>query len=229
MNTQHSTFTLDGLLLHRIDFDPATFSDADLLWLPHHIKIGSAGKKRKAEHLAGRLAAFYALQSHGVRHIPDIGDRRQPLWPQGYCGSISHCGTTALAVVDAQPVGVDMETVFDADMCHETEDSIILPVERRVLVNSGLPFELALTLAFSAKESAYKALSFMINGLPGFTDAEVIALDAKHITLRLSDAFSPALTGRACQIGWRQLGQRVMTLQVSQTRENASPGGDGIL
>jgi enterobactin synthetase component D len=229
MNTQHSTFSLGGFAVHQIAFNPATFSDADLLWLPHHAKIQSSGKKRKAEHLAGRLAAFYALQHYGLRHIPDIGDSRQPLWPQGYYGSISHSGTTALAVVAAQPVGVDIETVFDADMCHETEDSIITPAERRVLVNSGLPFALGLTLAFSAKESAYKTLSFMINGLPGFSDAEVIALDAKHITLRLSDAFSPALTGRACQIGWRQTGQRVMTLLVSPTRENASPGGDGIL
>lgn len=34
MHTTHSTFSLAGHTLHRITFDPATFTDADLLWLP---------------------------------------------------------------------------------------------------------------------------------------------------------------------------------------------------
>ena len=34
MHTTHSTFSLAGHTLHRITFDPTTFTDADLLWLP---------------------------------------------------------------------------------------------------------------------------------------------------------------------------------------------------
>ncbi|MGX5148439.1 enterobactin synthase subunit EntD, partial [Enterobacter hormaechei] len=61
MHTTHSTFSLAGHTLHRITFDPATFTDADLLWLPHHAQLADAGRKRKADHLAGRIAAAHAL------------------------------------------------------------------------------------------------------------------------------------------------------------------------
>lgn len=212
MKTQHSTFSLSGLTLHRIDFDPATCTDACLLWLPHHARLQPAGNKRKAEHLAGRLAAFYALQQHGFRHIPDLGDNRQPLWPQNVYGSISHCGSTALAVVASTPVGVDLESVFTPELANEIAGSIVAPEECRILAASGLTFELALTLAFSAKESVYKAFSFAAPELPGFSGAQIIALNEKHITLQLSNAFSPALMGKICQIGWRQERHQVTTL-----------------
>ena len=56
MRTTHSTFRLAGTTVHQITFDPTTFTDADLLWLPHHNALAHAAPKRKAEHLAGRLA-----------------------------------------------------------------------------------------------------------------------------------------------------------------------------
>lgn len=212
MKTHHSTFPLASHTLHQIDFDPQTYTDADLLWLPHHAKLQAAGRKRKAEHLAGRQAALHALQEHGNRQIPDIGPRRQPLWPDGFYGSISHCGTTALAVVSREPVGVDLETCFSEAMCEELTDSIITAEEQRVLHASGLPYSLALTLAFSAKESAFKAFSFMTADLPGFAAARVVALDAQHMTLQFSSTFSPTLAGQRCDVSWLRRGQEIVTL-----------------
>ncbi|MCS2158146.1 enterobactin synthase subunit EntD [Scandinavium sp. H11S7] len=220
MKTALSTFSLGGHTLHRIDFAPATFTDADLLWLPHHAQLSPAGKKRKTEHLAGRLAAFYALQQHGFRYIPAIGDNRQPLWPNGWYGSISHSGTTALAVVSREPVGVDLETVCRTEVCEEIADSIISPEEHTLLKNSGLPFPLALTLAFSAKESVYKALSFATNTLPSFTAAHLVAINRQHITLQLTAAFSPALAGRMCRVAWLQINNQLVTL-LAKTLQSA--------
>jgi len=212
MKTHHSTFPLAAHILHQINFDPQTFIDADLLWLPHHARLQAAGRKRKIEHLAGRLAAFYGLQEHNIRLIPDIGPHRQPVWPDGFYGSISHCGTTALAVVSREPVGVDLETCFSEAMCEELTDSIISPEEQRVLHASGLPFSLALTLAFSAKESAFKAFSFMTTDLPGFAAARVVALDSQHVTLQFSSTFSPALAGQRCDVSWLRREQEIVTL-----------------
>ncbi len=212
MKTEHSTFSLSGYTLHRIDFDPATFTDTDLLWLPHHAQLSPAGKKRKAEHLAGRLAAFYALQQHDLRYIPAIGDNRQPLWPYGWYGSISHSGTTALAVVSREPVGVDLETVCSTEICDEIADSILSPAEHELLKSSELPFPLALTLAFSAKESVYKALSFATNDIPGFTAAHVVAINGQHITVQLTAAFAPALAGRICRLAWLRINNQLVTL-----------------
>lgn len=59
-------------------------------------------------------------------------------------------------MVSARPVGVDIERVMAPSLAAELESSIINSAEKR-LDASGLPPELALTLAFSAKESAFKA------------------------------------------------------------------------
>ncbi|MBA1838730.1 enterobactin synthase subunit EntD, partial [Escherichia coli] len=80
-----------------------------------------------------------------------------PVWPAGVYGSISHCGTTALAVVSRQPIGIDIEEIFSAQTARELTDNIITPAEHKRLADCGLAFPLALTLAFSAKESAFKA------------------------------------------------------------------------
>ena len=110
MHTTHSTFSLAGHTLHRITFDPTTFTDADPL-APHHAQLANAGRKRKADHLAGRIAAAHALPDHTV---PAIGPSGEPLWPQGISGSITHSGTQAIAVVTQYPalIGIDCETIL---------------------------------------------------------------------------------------------------------------------
>lgn len=212
MHTRHSTFSLNGHVLHRVDFDPASFTDDDLRWLPHHQNLQRAVVKRKAEHLAGRLAAFYALQPHGIEHIAGMGDRRQPLWPDGWRGSISHCGHSALATVAKTPVGVDIEKIIEAEHCEEIAPGIIDALEREVLDACGLEFPLGLTLAFSAKESLYKALSFRLNHIPEFSAAKVVACGDDSLTLRLNAEFHPALAGEICRLPWRQIEDCVITL-----------------
>lgn len=215
MHTCHSTFSLSGRILHRVDFDPATFSDDDLRWLPHYQSLGRAVVKRKAEHLAGRLAAFNALQAHGIEHIAGIGDRRQPLWPDGWRGSISHCGHCALATVAKTPIGVDIEKIIEAGHCEEIAPGIIGAAERDVLDACGLGFSLGLTLAFSAKESLYKALSFRLNHIPEFSAAEVIHCGSDSLILRLNAGFHPALAGEIYRLPWRQIDERVVTLALA--------------
>jgi 4'-phosphopantetheinyl transferase EntD len=69
MHTVHSTLTLDSHPVHLITFDPATFAERDLLWLPHHDRLAHAGRKRKSEHLAGRIAAVHALREYGHQAV----------------------------------------------------------------------------------------------------------------------------------------------------------------
>ncbi|EHR8837789.1 enterobactin synthase subunit EntD [Shigella flexneri] len=157
MKTTHTALPFAGHTLHFVEFDPANFCEQDLLWLPHYAQLQHAGRKRKTEHLAGRIAAVHALREYGYKGVPAIGKLRQPVWPTGVYGSISHCGATALAVVSRQPIGIDIEEIFSAQTAAELTDNIITPSERKLLTDSGLAFSLALTLAFSAKESAFKA------------------------------------------------------------------------
>lgn len=215
MHIRHSTVLFSGFTLHHINFDPTTFQDADLLWLPHHAQLARAGRKRRTEHLAGRIAAVHALAAYGEKGVPGIGERGQPLWPAGLNGSITHCETRALAVVSRQPTGIDMETLFTPELANEVEEEIITTEERQVLLSSALPFPLALTVAFSAKESLYKAFSSAENPLPGFHSVRVSALDQQHITLTCLADFSPSLAGHALSIAWIQDQQQVITLAVT--------------
>ena len=186
MQIYHSTFPLAGHALQRVDFDPSTFQPEDLLWLPHHDRLSGCARKRQTEHLAGRMAAVYALREVGEKTVPAIGDLRQPLWPAPWYGSISHCEHRALAVVSAQPVGLDIERIMAPALAAELESSIINSEEKRRLDASGLPPELALTLAFSAKESAFKACHPDVQAEVGFSDFTLAYIKEGNLLLRLS-------------------------------------------
>ena len=207
MRHHRTVLPLAGYTIQQIDFDPATFQPEDLFWLPYHASLTGWGRKRQAEHLAGRIAAAYALREVGEKQPPAIGDQRQPLWPTPWFGSISHCGQRALAVIADRPVGVDIERRFTPQMAAELEDSIISPAEKTALLRSGLPFPLALTLAFSAKESAFKASPPEIQNGVGFSDFEVTYIKEGNLLLRLS--------AEEYRLQWIKAGDYVITLCAS--------------
>lgn len=211
MHTAHSTFSLAGLTLHHITFDPATFTDADLLWLPHHAELSHAGRKRKADHLAGRIAAAYALNE---RTIPGIGPSGEPLWPDGMSGSITHSGTQAMAVVAPYPalIGIDSEAILAENEAREIKDGIIDAQEERVLSRSGYPFALALTLVFSAKESLFKALFPKVKSYMGFDSARITMLDKETLMLALTRPLTGFDEGTAFTLHWLHNGDGVITL-----------------
>ncbi|MCE9887436.1 enterobactin synthase subunit EntD [Kluyvera intermedia] len=179
MLTHHRTLNA----IQRIDFKPDTFTPGDLLWLPHHAQLAKSGKKRQTEHLAGRIAAVHALRAFGEKGVPGIGERRQPLWPAGLYGSISHCGNTAVAIVSTTPVGIDIEDVFTLQLAETLAREVATDDELSMLRTSPLPFPLALTLTFSAKESLYKALAERHPSLVHFHDAIALHLDEQDITM----------------------------------------------
>ena len=212
MHTTHRTFALANLTVHRITFDPTTFTDADLLWLPHHAQLADAGRKRKADHLAGRIAAAHALPDHPV---PGIGSSGEPLWPDGISGSITHSGTQAMAVVVRERqalIGIDCEAILPENEAREIKDGIIDVQEEPVLSRSGYPFALALTLVFSAKESLFKALFPRVQAYMGFDSARVTKLDDKTLTLALTRQLAGFNEGAAFPLHWQQQGEQALTL-----------------
>lgn len=211
MHTAHSTFSLAGHTVHRITFDPTTFSEADLLWLPHYALLANAGRKRKADHLAGRIAAAHALPDHTV---PGIGPGGEPRWPDGISGSITHSGTQAMAVITQHPslIGIDCETILPENEAREIKDGIINAQEEIVLSRSGYPFALALTLVFSAKESLFKALFPQVQDFMGFESARVTTLDEETLTLALTRPLTGFDEGTAFTLHWLHNGEGVITL-----------------
>src|SRR5688572_17057939 len=115
--------------------------------------------KRRAEFLAGRLAARHALESLGIGSDkgPERREDGSPSWPEPAVGSITHGAGRALCAVarrsDFRSLGIDAERLLDDDAKQELLQRICADDERRVLAQ-GLPLSepQRVSLAFSAKE-----------------------------------------------------------------------------
>lgn len=178
----------ERLVLHRVAFDAAAFGMAayelaGMVCPPH---IARSVRKRQAEYFHGRLVARAALAAIGAP-AGAIGSTRDgaPAWPDGVIGSISHCNHLAIAAAvsgsSLRGLGIDVERVIDAAQ----QDSILaLVVDSReqALLRTlegagGLPFRAALTLAFSAKESFYKAVSAVAGRVLEFHAIQITRID----------------------------------------------------
>ncbi|MCS5967517.1 enterobactin synthase subunit EntD [Klebsiella variicola subsp. variicola] len=190
MRIHHATLPLAGYTLQQIDFDPATFQPEDLFWLPYHASLSGWGRKRQAEHSAGRIAAVYALREVGEKQPPAISDQRQPLWPTPWFGSISHCAQRALAVIADRPVGVDIERRFTPRWRRSWRTA--LSVRRKNSAAAQRPaLPLALTLAFSAKESGFKATPAANQRALGFADFQIVDITASTLALEFAEQRYP--------------------------------------
>ncbi|MFE7118046.1 4'-phosphopantetheinyl transferase superfamily protein [Streptomyces sp. NPDC057654] len=114
---------------------------------------------RRRDFVAGRHAAADALRLLG-RSGPVLRDGARPRFPAGVRGSVSHCqGGAAAAVAAVGPetvgVGVDVERLGRLD--RRTAGLVLTRRERAGLLREPADAAL-LTVAFSAKEAAYKAL-----------------------------------------------------------------------
>ena len=189
---------------------PEDFARAGVAW-PE--RLAQAVPKRRREYLAGRLAARAAFHDAGLQGLQDLatGEDRVPIWPAGWHGSISHSGELAVAwaapahgAVACAGVGIDVEHWLSAERCERLQQRIAPELGR--LDFSHLPGTSALTLAFSAKESLFKALFPQVRRYLGFDAAEVleVAADASALRLRLACDWSahwPAgreIVARAC-------------------------------
>ncbi|NIY47507.1 enterobactin synthase subunit EntD [Cedecea colo] len=203
----------------RVDFDVSTFKPDDLLWLPHHDRLANAVARRKAEHLAGRIAAHEALRLYGVNdYIPDIGAHRAPCWPPGFTGSITHIDSLALATViadsPARPcgIGIDTEIILNAYDAQDIADGIVNAAERELLAICGLPFPAALTLVFSAKESLFKALYRHVGQYFDFSAAEITTINKHSLELKLIVRLGPFAAEQRFSARWFNDAERLTTL-----------------
>ncbi|STW40698.1 4'-phosphopantetheinyl transferase [Klebsiella pneumoniae] len=76
---------------------------------------------------------------------------------------------------------------FTPQLAAELESSIIGPAEKTALLRSGLPYPLALTLAFSAKESGFKATPAANQRALGFADFQIVEITASTLALMFAE------------------------------------------
>ena len=170
--------------------------------------MARAVPKRQAEYRTVRHCARLALGELGVAPVPILsGERREPLWPSGVVGSLTHCAGYRAAVVARRELVLGLG--IDAEPHLPLPDGVLKqvtnPVERAALARlaarePGVQWD---RLLFCAKEAVYKVWYPLARRWLGFEDAEV-RLDPAgtfHARLlveppRLGERYLTALDGR---------------------------------
>lgn len=150
--------------------------------------LNQAVLKRQSEFLAGRYVARLALEYLNIRSFElGIGQHRQPLWPAGVAGSISHTNTLALCVVSPSLcyLGIDSELQLAPEQARAISTSIATMGEYQKITEKGMEFSLAVSLLFSAKESLFKAIFPRVGRYLDFSTSTLVNVDTEKRRLRL--------------------------------------------
>ncbi|HEY2518422.1 MAG TPA: 4'-phosphopantetheinyl transferase superfamily protein [Polyangiaceae bacterium] len=193
---------------HTLAFE-ATPGDPQALFPDEELpaSLASAVPKRRLEFLAGRYCARQALRRCSVNQAADpiaVGPHREPVWPAGIVGTITHAHGYASAAVaratDLKSLGLDAESWMDAERAVELSAMIAAEPEIAVVQGGlGLSFARALTLIFSAKEAIFKCLFPEVGRYFDFRDAAVIsANEPGAFSAELLVPLAPSLPA-----GWR--------------------------
>lgn len=153
-----------------------SFVDADVLTSNERAIIANTVLKRQRDFSTGRYCAKKALEEFGLANVEILrGAGKEPLWPEGFVGSISHaaglCGAVAGSVDYIKAIGLDIEKI--GGVKKEMWDMICTPNEQELL-NTVFADEqdLYATLLFSVKESFYKLQYPITQTFLEFTDVE---------------------------------------------------------
>jgi len=120
--------------------------------------VSRALPRRQLEFSAGRSCARIALQRLGLQPQPILcGTAREPIWPPGVAGSITHCAGYCAAAVANHPriisLGIDAER--NEELPPGLFDLVVLPDE--IPSSIGDSAAALAKLIFSMKESIFKA------------------------------------------------------------------------
>jgi 4'-phosphopantetheinyl transferase EntD len=149
-------------------------SDSNIL--PEELAdLGDVADTRRLDFIRGRSCAHRALETLGCAPEPLLsGSNREPRWPKGVVGSITHCrGYTAAAVAFSShyaALGIDAEE--DGRLPEGVINHISTAVEREWLRNAVRRIHWD-RLLFSAKESVFKAWFPLTSMWLGFEDAVI--------------------------------------------------------
>lgn len=136
-------------------------------------QLGDVCGKRLAEFAAGREQARRLIAAiTGTAEPLLVGDYRQPLWPDGIIGSISHsddfCAVAVAARESISDLGIDVEPM--GALNPEVEDVVL--TEAEMTATEGQQSWVR-KLIFSIKESNYKCCYHMVKAYIDFKQCEV--------------------------------------------------------
>ena len=135
---------------------------------------------RKEHYRSGRICAGEVLSKLGARGQPVLRDpqTREPLWPEGISGAITHSGNWAAAAAgktsEVSGIGIDLEDL-ERRVDHRISRYVCIPEEQKWLQECGEDcLEQNLKIIFSAKESIFKAFFPYTRTYLHFHDARIL-------------------------------------------------------
>lgn len=180
---------LDGDLLKSNKFRAAScaiLGNEEMLEKNFHLLANGSDSfalKRKYEFVAGRICAKKVLTELGHSDfILKSGDKRQPIWPKGIVGSITHNKYFAICVASKQLrcLGVDIEEIIDNERLEKLQSQFVSKEEEVLNITPEIG-----TLIFSTKEALFKALFPIVQEFFGFMDAQVVEITKNEVTVKL--------------------------------------------
>ncbi|WP_011589063.1 4'-phosphopantetheinyl transferase family protein [Alcanivorax borkumensis] len=198
-------------------FDAAHYHDALFARYktPLPATLSNATASRKAEFLAGRIAAHNAFIQLDLRpEIIGIGLRREPQWPPTVLGSISHHGDSAFCMMMPRPAqaplvspGIDVEKVISADDRALLSPSILSHEDLEFIHGNFVNIEYGFTVVFSAKEALFKALHPAVGRYFDFLDVKISSIHTERCELELrlvTNLSAQLLNAHTVTVYWRR-------------------------
>jgi Phosphopantetheinyl transferase component of siderophore synthetase len=150
---------------------------------------------RKEHYRSGRICAGEVLSKLGTLGQPVLRDpqTREPLWPEGISGAITHSGKWAAAaagkISDVSGIGIDLEDL-ERQVDSRISRHVCIPEEQKWLQECGEDFlEQNLKIIFSAKESIFKAFFPYTRTYLHFHDARIL-MEQTLFQISKSDSLS---------------------------------------
>ena len=212
-----------GLTASVISFDEGAFDPRAFLFagIACPLDVARSVNKRQAEFFFGRLAARHAMEAAGwaAADVP-IGPNREPIWPTGLSGSISHSAGLAAAVVLADAsslrVGIDVERVIEPSLRETLRATVLDDREYHCVgacAGSQPQFDELMTIVFSAKESLFKATFAAVGRYFAFDAVRLVELDVarRHLVLQVRQSLCSSLAaGDRLDVYYAKLAHRVV-------------------
>ena len=186
------------------------------LFPAERIFVERALAKRRSDFATGRFCARQALnQLNNIQPAIMQGEGKEPIWPKGIVGSISHSKNMAGAVVasqnDVAAIGMDIETI--GGITHEMWDLIFDKTEQHLIRNKKEDQALWATLLFSLKESFYKLQYPLTGQFLEFSDVTISELDDKLSLISAKTGFDFNAIGlNNMETHWITIGDQLITL-----------------
>jgi 4'-phosphopantetheinyl transferase EntD len=150
----------------------------DTLYNKELVIVSRCCEKRKNEFVAGRVMVKNIVKMLGIENFPILtGKYREPIWPEGIVGSISHCNDFCFVAVAEKKfflsIGIDIESNnplpigLEGMVCTVNERNWI---QSMIELGSTLPLS---KMVFCAKESVYKCIFPFTRRYIDFNEAEI--------------------------------------------------------